>query len=159
MQDLAYLNPIADQARAWLQPSARAREVLAPHVDRIRPEECAAVHVRRGDYAVEWGGQAMLPAEWYLYNWPAGRVLVFSDEPEWCRRHLPGEVVHLQDWADLMLMSMCRQFTISNSTFAWWAAWLSGKVVVAPTPWLPGQEFNVYPDHWLKVPRVTPLSR
>ena len=159
MQDLAYLDPIADKAREWLKPSAKAQAVLDRHVVELRPEDSAAVHVRRGDYAVEWGGQAMLPAEWYLYNWPAGRVLVFSDEPEWCRRHLPGEVVHLQDWVDLMLMSMCRQLTISNSTFAWWAAWLSGNVVVAPSPWMPHQEYNVYPEDWVKVPRETPLSR
>jgi hypothetical protein len=159
MQDLAYLNPIADKAREWLKPSARAQMLLDRHVAELKPEECAAVHVRRGDYAVEWGGSAMLPPDWYLYNWPAGRVLVFSDEPDWCRQHLPGEVVHVRDWVDLMLMSMCRQFTISNSTFAWWAAWLSGKVVVAPSPWMPWRDFNVYPGHWVKVSKGIPWAR
>ncbi len=136
-----------------MKPSEQALDALADHIATYRPETCSAVHVRRGDYAEEWRGHGMLPAEWYLRVWPRGRVLVFSDEPEWCEHHLPGEVVHSEDWMDLILMSMCQEFTISNSSFAWWAAWTSGKHTFAPTPWFPGHVYNLYPDHWTMVPR------
>jgi hypothetical protein len=155
MQDISYLIPIENEVRNWLKPSDRALEVLRDLTAMHKPGSCSAVHIRRGDYAEEWRGHGMLPPAWYMNNWPHGRVLVFSDEPKWCEQNLPGVVVHNEDWVDLMLMSLCQQFTISNSSFAWWAAWISGKPVVAPAPWFPGQEFNIYPDFWTIVSRET----
>ena len=60
---------------------------------------------------------------------------------------------------DLCLMSMCQEFIISNSTFAWWGAWLGdgiGKRVLIPTPWYgPGLSHintdDLYPDEWEKI--------
>ena len=60
---------------------------------------------------------------------------------------------------DLCLMSMCQDFIISNSTFAWWGAWLGkgeGKRVLIPTPWYgPGLSHistdDLYPDEWEKI--------
>ena len=60
---------------------------------------------------------------------------------------------------DLCLMSMCQDFIISNSTFAWWGAWLGkgeGKRVLIQTPWYgPGLSHistdDLYPDEWEKI--------
>lgn len=69
----------------------------------------------------------------------------FSDYPEWfqqnLRTHYPITfVTHNQYGADrshedFWLMSQCKHFIISNSTFSWWAAWLSDfreKKIFAP---------------------------
>jgi hypothetical protein len=69
----------------------------------------------------------------------------FSDYPEWFKENLRTDfpvtfVTHNQYGADrthedFWLMSQCKHFIISNSTFSWWAAWLStfpSKIVVAP---------------------------
>ncbi len=39
---------------------------------------------------------------------------------------------------DFYTLSKCKSFIISNSSFGWWAAWLSDssdKTVIAPRPW------------------------
>ena len=32
-------------------------------------------------------------------------------------------------------MSMCEGHIMCNSSFSWWASWLSGKKTVAPAKW------------------------
>lgn len=80
-------------------------------------------------------------------NWMDRPVWVFSDDPDWCEANM-GELLMVQpkvmrwnpprshvpaayrrqepkDWADLLLMSMAADLVMSNSTFAFWAAYLS----------------------------------
>ncbi len=110
-----------------------------------------SVSVRRGEYA--WSGQQVLrrldlEPEWYqraLELVPSvDRVVVFSDEPEWCREHLVLDhpltvVAGNRAEEDLILMSWCDHHVIPNSTFAWWGAWLDpnpSAVVVQPERWV-----------------------
>lgn len=152
LQDLSYVQA----AEETIRPSFRLRNDA--YVDsvatRLEVWNCAAVHVRRGDYAEEWRGHGMLPREWYLDNWPSGNVLIFSDDPEWCKANLPGRVVHLAEADDFHLMTQCRELLISNSSFAWWAAWISGKPTTYPDPWFTAAPVgNVQVEQWTKAAR------
>lgn len=154
LQDLRCIEPVQDELRRWLRPSERACRALDPLVEAHDPASATAVHVRRGDYAETWRGHGMLDRDWYLARWPAGRVLVFSDDPEWCRGNLPGEVVHVEDWIDWHLMAMCKAHVISNSTFAWWAAWIAGGPTTYPDPWFTGLPYGeLFPPAWTGEPR------
>jgi hypothetical protein len=96
---------------------------------------------------------------------PRERVLVFSDDIAGARRVLHGLRANLlyvegnEDYEDLYLMTRCRDFICSVSTFAWWGAWLGenpGRKVVCPAegPTRPGceaQNRDYWPAPWTKV--------
>lgn len=62
----------------------------------------------------------------------------FAEE---CTKGLHPHILYLDEKDDLIelyLLTLCDSFIISNSSFGWWAAWLSRspfKMVVAPHPW------------------------
>lgn len=159
--DATEIADVPEHTRDYLQhfPLIEAHENVIrtyfephPNVDisafanELFPQMSAAVHVRRGDYAETWRGHGMLSREYYLDNWPDGPVLVFSDDPKWCADNLPGHIVHIDPIIDFMLMRQCQRFVISNSSFAWWAAWLADAPTVYPSPWftdLPSGDMHV----------------
>lgn len=124
--------------------------------EAIEAANTVSVHVRRGDYVLDPRTSAFhgtLTPEWYAAAAAevAARVeapafFVFSDDLDWCRRHLrlphPTTFVERQqpapDHEDLRLMALCRHHVVANSSFSWWGAWLDprpDKVVVVPTAW------------------------
>jgi hypothetical protein len=151
LQEARYIHP---RMRVWLEPSDAAEGIVERLVASYEPATATAVHVRRGDYADGNRGHGMLGADWYLANWPDGRVLVFSDDPDWCAANLPGEVVREPEVESWLTMARCRAHVISNSSFAWWAAWWAGGPVTYPVPWFTGLPYgDMFPDGWNGVGR------
>lgn len=56
---------------------------------------------------------------------------------------------------DFYLMSLCKHFIISPSTFSWWAAWLSSsknKICIKPPKELVmSSNIDIFPDNWLSI--------
>lgn len=86
--------------------------------------------------------------------------LVFSDDISWCKENFPAQVAgcdiefvtevlpepernfrgdplgNQTDWMELFLMTACSGHITSNSTFSWWAAWLStNHQPITPAVW------------------------
>lgn len=68
----------------------------------------------------------------------------FSDDIQWVTENIEtGCETYHEDgddpvWEKLRMMSMCKHFIISNSTFSWWAQYLADneeKIVVSPSRW------------------------
>ena len=55
-------------------------------------------------------------------------------------------------WEKLRLMSLCKHFVISNSSFSWWAQYLStneDKIVYAPKQWyVDGRKADIFEKSW-----------
>ncbi|KAK6023888.1 hypothetical protein OSTOST_10311 [Ostertagia ostertagi] len=122
-----------------------------------------AVHVRRHDYK----HHGLASESYYIdaLRWLAARsgpldVFVFSDEPNYTAAFLSQAGIRAQlvstgdDLADLYLMAQCGRHVISNSTYSWWGAVLSGaNDVVWPDPWsfMHTPSAQLCPPRWKRV--------
>jgi hypothetical protein len=143
---------------------------------QLKSKEVACIHVRRGDYvsnALYSQILGALPATYYLEGFQRvsevrniQEVYVFSDDINWCMHNLSfgiktvyvtEELVPSNHHAHLYLMSQCKTFVISNSSFSWWAAWMSqdeNKLVVAPRNWFADKtrdSKDILPSQWLQI--------
>jgi hypothetical protein len=168
LQDLNYfyLNGmedgyIRDPWQDWFGPSEYSQERLQHWFGDIDLSEYTAVHVRRANNLNLPDHHPVQPLEYFergLDLFPSNKIIVFSDDLDWCRQQdlfkdaifgvgndpsidiyqLTGAApLTLESVAlDFLAMSRCNKFIISNSTFSWWAAFLAEtQSVVYPLNW------------------------
>jgi len=59
-----------------------------------------------------------------------------------------------KDLTDLYLLTQCKYFIISPSTFSWWGAWLSkrkNKIIVRPKNLNVSNNKDFWPNYWVKL--------
>lgn len=112
----------------------------------IKLEKYISLHVRRGDYV---GLEHILPTQNFEYYKEALEnfdntipVVVCSDTIEWCKQQ---EIFseerfifsNFNPYEDLYIISQSSGIIMSNSTFAWWGAYLNenNNKVVMPKNW------------------------
>ncbi len=174
-QNEGYFAPIADALRAEFVLKAPLSAPSAALTREIEATEAVGVHVRRGDYAHNPGilkRHGLCSPEYYqtcarqiLRQQPRAVFYVFSDDLQWAAENLdlggPRVLVDHngpeRDYEDMLIMSRCRYFIIANSSFSWWAAWLSNrpdKQVFAPSRWLASAQdgaSGIVPAGWGRV--------
>lgn len=173
-QSYKYIEGCEDVVRADFS----FREALPGHIETLGHEILAqhsvCVHVRRGDYVgntkhdtvtIEYYRKAL---ELLRAKGATLSVLyVFSDDVAWCKEHIQfdtpsvvfvgPEYTGVKDTGHLYLMSQCKHFIIANSSFSWWAAWLSEnpeKVVIAPKRWFNDDTIDtsdLTPPSWIRL--------
>jgi glycosyltransferase involved in cell wall biosynthesis/predicted SAM-dependent methyltransferase/tetratricopeptide (TPR) repeat protein len=173
-QSPRYFESILDEVRQSFQfvseMGLEARKILAT----IQHCEAVCLNVRRADFVSNPKTNAIhgfcgeeyfrAASQRIAAKVKSPHFFIFSDDIEWCRRtNLVGDlpctfVSH--DLAGprfatyLQLMKSCKHFILPNSTFGWWAAFLSespNKNVIVPKPWFSDPKINtldLIPSGW-----------
>ncbi len=126
-------------------------------VEQIEITESVCLHVRRGDLVTipiynQEIGVLGIPYYQQAVDELKTRVIdatffVFSDDIAWCKENLrfAAKTIFVDEkyagekaLGHFFLMQQCKNFILSNSTFAWWTAYLSKspeKIVFYPKQW------------------------
>lgn len=141
-QSYKYFENIKDELIGkWFVPNDAINEKLCK-MD-ISPN-ATGVSVRRGDYLMLQQNHCVLGEEYYAeafdkYCADSEQLYVFSDDFDWCKQTFGGNVIYVTEdiGTQLFLMTKMKNLVISNSTFAWWGAYLNtqGGNIVMPDPW------------------------
>lgn len=157
-QSYKYFEAIKDVIQEEFNPNMQLNSIQKELVCKIKQENSVCIHVRRGDYIFGKASSKLgfVGEEYYqkavknLQDKTSGKLkfIVFSDDINWCRnslRWLGSETIFCEEelsngdeGVELNIMSQGSCFIIANSTFSWWAAWLSKskkKKIIAPQKW------------------------
>ena len=185
-QSEKYFMERSDLMRTEFSLKSEIRDDRPDLVHEVLTTEAVSLVVRRGDYLRH--PDLNLYGEDLSYHYNALELInsrvtnphyfIFSDDIDWVKANLkitkphtfvsepyPGEVykINPRRHLDLMLMSRCRHHIITNSTFAWWGAWLNpapDKIVVAPKRWFKegnriynkvADTRDVIPEKWIQL--------
>ena len=166
-----YFNSIRDVLLKEFTPKKPLRKENEELFKEIVSTESVCITIRRGDYVQD----KEIAKSLYICTpkyfdvsltemkklVPNMKLFVFSDDIDWCKNNMKWPKGTMFEsgkdpvWEKLRLMSTCKHFILSNSTFSWWAEYLStneNKKVIAPSRWTndPYKEgyMDIYEDYW-----------
>ncbi len=166
-----YFNSIRDVLLKEFTPKKPLRKENEELFKEIVSTESVCITIRRGDYVQDkeiakslyictpkYFDEALVEMKKLVPNM---KLFVFSDDIDWCKNNMKWPKGTMFEsgkdpvWEKLRLMSTCKHFILSNSTFSWWAEYLStneNKKVIAPSRWTndPYKEgyMDIYEDYW-----------
>jgi hypothetical protein len=135
-----------------------------PWLANIKTSQSVAIHIRRGDY-VDHPLHEVCTEKYYFKAIESVRskinnpvFFVFSDDMEYARSLFIQEkdfvfVNEKETIPAFWMMKNCRHFILSNSSFSWWAQYLSAdnNIVIAPARWFNDNQVlstGIYFRHW-----------
>lgn len=166
-----YYEDIAEQLRIELRPPKPTNSLALALLDEIQTTNAScSIHWR--SYEEENGFNPLLKTYYpkaislMQQQYPNIHFFVFSDNPAKAETYLSSLTTQTmtyvnikaaqgnqQSLIDFYLMHCTHHAIIGDSTFSWWAAWLSDtqdKTIIAPyglSPW--GRDW--IPSHWISV--------
>ncbi len=133
-------------------------EIKALFSSDIIPIDQIAIHVRRGDYVNNPFYVDLMKTDYYkraMELFPDESFLVFSDDVSWCRKQPIFKKCQFSgkdELTDFNRMAGCKGIIMANSSFSWWAAYLSKGKIVAPKAWYTdGKERTTTLEKWTRL--------
>lgn len=141
-------------------------------INQINNSNSVCISVRRGDFFTDKNQKeyGVCSPEYYIRakkifdekNMKNTIYFCFSDDIEWCKKNLSftGKNIvfvsqNMPVYETLTLMSHCKNFILSNSTFSWWGQFLSKnnkKIVVSPARWNnQGYASQLIDENWVLI--------
>lgn len=171
-QSPKYFNEFENEIRSSFAFNVHFEDKINLLRNKILSCEAICLNVRRGDF-VDNDFHGTMGLDYYLKSLDVLnskidaelKIFVFSDDIEWCLDNLKFDYVTefighsykgIKFSSYLYLMQACKYFIIPNSSFAWWAAFLSdysNKIVIAPNNWF-NNDLNtsdLIPDSWIRI--------
>lgn len=171
-EDPAFFNDIRDVLLSEFTPKQDLLKKNERMMRDIQETNSVCLSVRRGDFESNTEVkklQSVCNRQYFEAAIQAikGNVenpvfFMFSDDIEWVKNNIhTGCTAYYEDgtdpvWEKLRLMSACKHFIVSNSTFSWWAQYLSkntDKIVVSPSRWFNNDyQSPLIGEDWIKIP-------
>ena len=161
-QSLKYFIDAQDEVKKWLRLDYQKGY-----------EGYTSIHVRLGDYVQHSGSFPPITHEYVrkaIEHFPDGKFMVFSDDIKAVKRLFANDLYDFtfeysegrNEFEDMSVMASCGNHIISNSTLAWWSAYLGqnpDKKVVSPhhLNWFGINNpfrfdtFDLLPEEWIKI--------
>ena len=176
LENFKYFDNIKNKIRLDYTFKKNIMEISLKYFYYLNIEKLVCIIVRRGDYSVHSSTHPILGIDYYkkAINLLGNKrnYLIISDDVNWCKKYFIGNNYYFVDYIpdkiykghfDMCIGSLCSDFIISNSTFAWWTSWLSGKtekIILSPKNWFHGnnKKLNVdgyYLDNFIKIDNST----
>ncbi|MFT8556151.1 alpha-1,2-fucosyltransferase [Liquorilactobacillus hordei] len=167
-QSPLFLDEVKDNLLEELRPQSLLSEQEKIFLKQIEKCNSVCVTIRLGDYINNEIHQVC--SKLFYINamkkmkelQPDCKFFIFSDEVEKAEEIFDFEypVIYdsgkMKDYISLEVMSHCKHFIISNSSFSWWAQYLSQsshKIVIAPDRWYANEiPCDIYEQNWILMP-------
>lgn len=172
-QDIRYLSGVENELREWIKPEIEGFDNEICRISRKKDSVC--ISIRGGNYLNpkikkdlfvcnrEYFINAIKKMDGFIKN---PTYIIFSDDLKWVKEYIQLE----KEFPDkefiyeggnnnvaekIYMMSLCSNFIISNSSFSWWAQFLSAndnKIVIAPDAWFTnGSRNGLYMKDWITI--------
>lgn len=166
-----YFIDIKDELLLELLPIQPISDKNISLLELMRNTNSVMMSIRRGDFVEDPKFSHMhdvCSKKYYERAWEyiRGRIdnpvlFIFSNDIEWAKKNLNfGVKTYFESgndpsWEILELMSNCKYYIISNSTFNWWAQYkctYKNKIVCAPSRWWNSPlKSELYMKNWVLI--------
>jgi hypothetical protein len=172
------LDPVVRDMLMEISPIG-SEEIIEKYKRLAQIEKPLVVHVRLGDYLDQ--SEFGIPSKEYysigikklLATGEFSKIWLFSDDLEGAKRLVASidyvgfrfiESLEYSSAVTLEIMRLGYGYVIANSTFSWWAAFLSRNHnvnVVSPVPWFAKVEepLDIIPEYWIRVKSIHTINR
>lgn len=170
-EDERFFSNIRNELLHELSTKASIRPENRELLQQITSSESVCVSFRRGDFLEKSNRSLRDICDMNYYKKaiaimkekiPNVHFFFFSDDIEWVKENCDFGVVSFYESGQddigekMRLMSSCKHFIMSNSTFCWWAQYLSqnnDKIVISPDHWfnMDGYKHQLIGEDWILV--------